>query len=1518
MNIVEQTCPLPGGTPPTGDECNTTKTATWSSPGTINVNFFIQTNDDTVVRFQFTPISNNGSTIIVNVIYGDNGVREVKSTYNLGLLPTTVSKYHLLDLGAGFRTNQVVTFQVTTIGGTSGSFEIFFDCDVPICFSDFCYSPPTNPPSDLCWECPTIRRLYWECPGIKQFFPVGELFTDPELSIEAPVGFYRVINDSLPPVIYYYDGNKFVKQDACGVIIDCNDSAVLEHRKGDYKYATAKISGVPEKEVLITQVGVNRRGDRIVEQRSVKNINYSIKDVIVWFPTTNPGYTTIDFTVAGGSYEDVCFTVSDVNAPFGQVGYLSYSIVGVPAFEAYNPPFSPDTLIRLELNSNTIRVKIFFNGGNQLTQGLRIRAAVGQKKRYKKNDVIQTTISASCTTDIYSYQMGVHPYSAYDAVSATSKNTTIIYSLNPIDQWVEESTILYHDPLLSFPAFPWFYGYENKVYQVQSLYLREVGSKRTYQVKSSMAGRFWRWITFQGNRINLQQFDGEVKNWLADGRGGDYSQVCPTCLWTEMEWGRLKRIFDETDQLQQPTGYFYFLGYEPNAKFNSMGRYFTATQIPTGNSYPIGGLQHLMFRNRINNYSLNRTIPGPDWFYYPFSSWAADVGTGGWIVANTVIIVLYFKALIAASASATAGAVFVGGSSALTFCPEPVTCAVILLAIITVLLIIEFFKIHRVTIEERCDPPFLIAYNSGPYIEQGSTIYYNKYFSVVKDGFYSDGAYFYTQSGGIITAKEQGEFYDTQVGSAPGTWQKVPLPDVPNLIQAIPSLYFLCYIAGRPTYDYTYYSPVISTSISKPQYTGDLMESSEGAYSLPAGTFGSNISQLDADNQAYEYFNGLTAGTVFQTSIQKPGVQTIFLDFTHQIKIENFPSSIELFYDNSNSSGLTVNKKLYYDDEGFFSVLTGFYSKNADDNINYKNFYEVSAGTIVDVWVMSSSTATTVTSQETSQVENIVQTYLNYTSSWYFTSQRYEWLGQNISSTGVLFDSGDTWNSLNFYNNSAVVRGFIDTPTTYDNFYLFNDNFTTTGFTEAPEGYYTEVPIINNFDTFSYLTGQTLTLEIVQECSEMPELNGIRVNCIDEDGELTPATDGVQFTLIIYLNSGSTQENNFYSYDLKIESNEFENFQFLDVSLIGQIAFAEISTISSTNPVGKTTYTGGTFTACATPTPTPTNVIWTLTPTPSQTQTPTNTSTPTPTPTITPTIGTTECDEYYNNTASPLNGINYTDCEGIAYPSITVNPGEGICVIQGTLNGGDSGFLTNLGYCGTYNPNVTPTPTQTLTKTQTRTPVATPTSIPTINSILLSTPQNDGCVSCALTTYSVTAYTESLSNEPVVGEIIYSDNTGSTLFNGANQWYKTDWGSPLVSYSIRISSIGVISELKNCGSCTTPVPSASVTPSQSQTPPVTPSTTPSQTETPTTTPTNTPTPTNDAYFYYNTDTYSCSACGNPSTGTAILRFSTEQVSTWFSDGFTAYSRTGPTSGPSYDVDGDILAFGSSCVIACTA
>ena len=123
----------------------------------------------------------------------------------------------------------------------------------------------------------------------------------------------------------------------------------------------------------------------------------------------------------------------------------------------------------------------------------------------------------------------------------------------------------------------------------------------------------------------------------------------------------------------------------------------------------------------------------------------------------------------------------------------------------------------------------------------------------------------------------------------------------------------------------------------------------------------------------------------------------------------------------------------------------------------------------------------------------------------------------------------------------------------------------------------------------------------------------------------------------------------------------------------------------SVNTCGNSCEEPTTQTPTATPTPTPTS-----------TSTEPVTQTPTPTPTTSP-CG--DCFEYYNNTQTTYSGINYTDCSGVEHINISVGPGDGICVIPGTISG-NYGFLIITTECGYYACLPTPTPTLTATATE--------------------------------------------------------------------------------------------------------------------------------------------------------------------------------------------------------------------------
>ena len=142
-----------------------------------------------------------------------------------------------------------------------------------------------------------------------------------------------------------------------------------------------------------------------------------------------------------------------------------------------------------------------------------------------------------------------------------------------------------------------------------------------------------------------------------------------------------------------------------------------------------------------------------------------------------------------------------------------------------------------------------------------------------------------------------------------------------------------------------------------------------------------------------------------------------------------------------------------------------------------------------------------------------------------------------------------------------------------------------------------------------------------------------------------------------------------------------------------------LNILDCTTTTTTTTVTPTTTTTTTTVEPTTTTTTTVLEPTTTTTTTilePTTTTTTTLEPTTTTTTTTVApvlCDEYFNNTGNPLTGINYTDCGGTVFTNQSVDPNQSICVQQGSLNGGDSGLLINLGSCGVVEPTTTTTTT---------------------------------------------------------------------------------------------------------------------------------------------------------------------------------------------------------------------------------
>ena len=118
----------------------------------------------------------------------------------------------------------------------------------------------------------------------------------------------------------------------------------------------------------------------------------------------------------------------------------------------------------------------------------------------------------------------------------------------------------------------------------------------------------------------------------------------------------------------------------------------------------------------------------------------------------------------------------------------------------------------------------------------------------------------------------------------------------------------------------------------------------------------------------------------------------------------------------------------------------------------------------------------------------------------------------------------------------------------------------------------------------------------------------------------------------------------------------------------------------------------------------------------------------------------------------------------------------------------------------TQTPTSTPTPTFTPTQTTTTTPTPTPTPTISLHRRGVGEYSQPGLAcSSTLTIQDYYTYIVEADLIPVIGVVVYTINSGGTLynpFNGGSQWLKLQFGGN--NYAVQISSLGVIENFEIC------------------------------------------------------------------------------------------------------------------------
>lgn len=493
---------------------------------------------------------------------------------------------------------------------------------------------------------------------------------------------------------------------------------------------------------------------------------------------------------------------------------------------------------------------------------------------------------------------------------------------------------------------------------------------------------------------------------------------------------------------------------------------------------------------------------------------------------------------------------------------------------------------------------FYTRYTDEPYIFLNETLYKYSGMTGRDTGYYCDGAYFYTVAQGpssYVTQKEQS--YKTENGVKTIS----PLPDVPNKVVQFDLLAFLPFVSGKPdtwVFPHNFYSDEVTGDITPPiKLIGELNNPLDIEFNVPAGKFYSDVSQEDADNQAIDFFTGYTAATITQIASfeSKPGVEDEQLNFSHELRLEDEPNATIVGYQSLTNTGIQLGTKLYYDIDGSFSCLKGYYS-TVDSGIGYyKKFFQVNTGgTIDDVYVMQNEGDNYVISEVTSEVVALSQNYLDYTSAWYFKSDDIQETYFNIDYN--IFNFNDIWGTSEFYSHPVVVRGFMSNNGDND-FQIYNSNTdNNAGHSNAEESFYR---VMTTNMIFPYVRDYVIIIDFEQLCAVSGD-TGVMFKLKDISGNTTPSIYGITFNVDLYV-------GNLYNstHEITIGTDETETLLVLDPIYQGNLTDIVITEYLSFNPINTIYFTGGTFTPCGqceiigsaevevpvTPTPTPSATV---------------------------------------------------------------------------------------------------------------------------------------------------------------------------------------------------------------------------------------------------------------------------------------------------------------------------------------
>jgi hypothetical protein len=900
-----------------------------------------------------------------------------------------------------------------------------------------------------------------------------------------------------------------------------------------------------------------------------KRLRFANKSATLELGNTDYGYGVYQFSYSGSmDYISICFLDSDG-------GSVSVSSDLNSLYRISNEVGMWELIIKNDSYSGPTTFNVIVNGDEtQKTERLTVLIAMGKRGVPPINSSL--TITCDCSVPLYKYEAGVHVYSDYDAIDSFSKLRTELYSRIPIELWTIDTPV-YASAFFQNPAQPYYYGINDKVYKIGGRYDRSYGTQNQITTKKKLFGK---------TKTSSETFGPQLWYDPID----ETSDACTMPFFEGV--GKIRGIFNSSS-LVQPTKYRYYLGYDSSVKRQSNDSVFTEYSFVTRSHNPIIGATHALSKLLIGLVSgyrrdliIGEFIVGATTFGLAFVLGTAKgisllipatpyIGTmlsGPGVVKATI----WNKSLLKIVPKA-AGFLKSAGAWALSASVFPW-----LIAGLIILGLILLFSTKTKRYREPCKK-FLHHFTNKPYIElstegDDTTLYRNNQLSVVNNGFYCDGVYYYEQSDGKITSKEL-SYTNAIVNNNPVQFefQYSIQADSPTLVVDYNKLTILPYISGKPLpfcNGTIYYNNQNLTQTISPNCC-DLETATETIIRIETGSEYSCFSQQDANDKAQAAFDAALDYALNYANYCSPfdDEQLGVLDsyFTHELKIETIPTKTTVYYD-STLGNVSVGTNLYYDNSGCQKVLDGYYGVTGSPI--YCVFYHTTNGAIDGIFYMENSSSTTTTTGQA-----IITTNLNYSSNWFYTDSNV----QTLTYMTNYFDNTPSFNPNSLYSDVQMKKGFINNLTTLEDFQLYND-FIGTTYNEAPSGWYRPLVDWISEEPFYYYREQTITLNVVERCGSIFN-RGFFINSV-LDGVPTTTTNPISMVVNVYsqniglsgtynVKTSNISPSTFVKYGNKIGFNEV-------------VTGITITNITTPNPLNKTTYVIGSSTVCYTPTPTPT------------------------------------------------------------------------------------------------------------------------------------------------------------------------------------------------------------------------------------------------------------------------------------------------------------------------------------------